>query len=108
MRIASTVPANIDSAKLASINLVRRNIAMPNEDSAPDRWIEYGNQLHRLGKSAEAVKAFDRAIAVKPDLLDAHYGQGLALANDRNHAAALRSFDRAIQLVPSGNQSSYY
>jgi tetratricopeptide (TPR) repeat protein/S1-C subfamily serine protease len=108
LQIASTAPAALDGTKLASINLVRSNIAIPSNDSDANQWIEYGNQLHRLGKDADAVKAFDRAIALQPDLLDAHYGKGLALSADRDNPAALRSFDRAIQLVPADNQSSYY
>jgi tetratricopeptide (TPR) repeat protein/S1-C subfamily serine protease len=107
-RIASTAPAALDSTKLASVNLVRSNIAIPSNDGNADRWIEYGNQLHRLGKVVDAVKAFDRAIALKSDSVDAHYAKGIALANDGNNLAALTSFDRAIQLLPRGNQSSYY
>jgi tetratricopeptide (TPR) repeat protein/S1-C subfamily serine protease len=112
LQIASTAPAALDSAKLASINLVRSSIAIPSNDGNAERWIEYGNQLHRRGKNTDAVKAFDRAIAMKPDSvnshLNAHYSKGIALANDGNNSAALASFDRAIQLVPRGNQSSYY
>lgn len=108
LQIVNTVPAALDSTKLASVNLFRINIAIPSNNSDAERWIEYGNQLYRLGKDADAVKAFDRAIAVKPDSVNAHYGRGIALANGRNNLAALGSFDRAIQLVPSGNQSSYY
>jgi tetratricopeptide (TPR) repeat protein/S1-C subfamily serine protease len=108
LQIASTDPVALDSTKLASVNLVRSNIAIPSNDSDADRWIEYGNQLHRFGKITGAVKAFDRAIALKSDSVDAHYGRGIALANDRNNLAALASFDRAIQFLPRGNQSSYY
>lgn len=107
LQITNTAPVTLDSAKLASINLVRNNIATPSNDSDANRWIEYGNQLQRLAKDADAVKAFDRAIALKPDSLDAHYGKGLALLGN-DYPAALRSFDRAIQLVPAGNQSNYY
>jgi tetratricopeptide (TPR) repeat protein/S1-C subfamily serine protease len=107
LQIASTAPTALDSAKLASINLVRSNIAIPSNDSDANQWIEYGNQLQRLGKDTDAVKAFDRAIALKPDSLDAHYGKGLALLGNDN-TAAIGSFDRAIQLVPADNQSSYY
>ena len=108
LQIVNTAPATLDGAKLASINLVRTNIAIPSNSSDADRWIEYGNQLHRLGKDADAVKAFDRAIALESDSVDAHYGRGIALANDSNNLTALASFDRAIQLVPPSNQSNYY
>ena len=108
LQIVNTAPAALDSAKLASVNLVRTNIAIPSNDGDAERWIEYGNQLHRLGKDVDAVKAFDRAIALTSDSVDAHYGRGISLANDRNNLTALASFDRAIQLVPPSNQSNYY
>jgi tetratricopeptide (TPR) repeat protein/S1-C subfamily serine protease len=109
LKIISTASTDIDidDSKLASINLFRSNIAIPNKDSDPDRWIEYGNQLYRLGKNTDAVSAFDKVIKLAPDSLDAHHGKGLALiANDYN--AALKSFDRAIELVPKGRESKFY
>jgi tetratricopeptide (TPR) repeat protein/S1-C subfamily serine protease len=111
LQIVSTAPADIGSVRLASLELVRNNIAIPSDDSDADQWIDYGSQLHRLGRDAEAVKAFDRAIAFKPELLkllNAHYGKGSALASDHYSSDALKSFDRAIQLIPPGKQSDYY
>jgi S1-C subfamily serine protease len=99
LQITTKAPDNLDGSKLTSVNLVGSNIAIPSNDSDPDRWIEYGNQLHRLGKNTDAVKAFDRAIKLAPNLLDAHYGKGLALV-DSNYDSALKSFDQAIKLVP--------
>ena len=108
LQIVTSVPETIDSAKLASVNLVRNNIAIPNNDSNAERWIEYGNQLYRLGRYTDAVKAFDRAIALQEDLLDAHYGKGLALRGKGDVLLSLRSFDRAIELVPSGSESKNF
>ncbi len=105
LQVATTQPITLDNARLASINLLRNNIATPNNSSDAKQWIEYGNQLYRLGKYPDAVKAFDRAIILKPNLLDGYYGKGLASSNN---LAALRAFDRAIQLVPSGSQAKFY
>jgi tetratricopeptide (TPR) repeat protein/S1-C subfamily serine protease len=105
LQVVNTKPVALDGVKIASINLIRNNIATPNNSSDANQWIEYGNQLYRLGKYPDAVKAFDRAIALQPNLLDAYYGKGLASSNS---LASLGAFDRAIQLVPSGSQAKFY
>jgi tetratricopeptide (TPR) repeat protein len=76
--------------------------------SMADAPIEYGSQLSRLGQSNDAVKAFDRAIILQPNLLDAHYGKGLSLRIQGNWLAALATFDQAIASIPSSNQYNYY
>lgn len=109
LQIITSPPETINSAKLASINLVKNNIATPKNDANdPNLWIEYGNQLYRLGRYTDAVKAFDRAIALQEDLLDAHYGKGLAVTGKGDLLLSLRSFDRAIELVPSGSESKNF
>jgi S1-C subfamily serine protease/lipoprotein NlpI len=97
----------LDNTQLASIDLIQKNISEPTNPSV-DQWIKYGNQLSRLGRSADSVKAFDRAITLAPNLLDAYYGKGLALRSQGNWVATLAVFDQAIALIPSENQSSYY
>jgi tetratricopeptide (TPR) repeat protein/S1-C subfamily serine protease len=108
LQVVNTAPVVLDSLKLASVNLVRSNITTPNNDSDINQWIEHGNKLFRLGKYAEAIKAFDRAIALQPNSLDAHYGRGLALHHNGDNLAALGAINQAIQLVPSGGQFKFY
>jgi tetratricopeptide (TPR) repeat protein/S1-C subfamily serine protease len=100
LQVATTAPVTLDDSKLASVKLVQNNIPKPNNSSDAQRWIEYGNQLHRLGKYAEAVSALDRAIALEPNSLNAHYAKGLALNASGDNTNALKSLDRAIALVP--------
>ncbi len=97
LQVATTAPVTLEDSKLASIKLVQNNIPKPNNSSDAQRWIEYGNQLYRLGKYGEAVEALNRAIALEPNSLNAHYAKGLALGGNTN---ALKSLDRAIALVP--------
>ena len=49
---------------------------------------------------AEALAAFDNAIALKPDYAQAYNGRGIVLANLNRLAEAVGSFDRAIGLKP--------
>jgi tetratricopeptide (TPR) repeat protein len=74
---------------------VRNNITIPNITSDAKQWVDYGNQLHRLGKSTDAVKAFDRSISLQPKSLDGCYGKGLALLKNGDRLAAIASFDRS-------------
>jgi tetratricopeptide (TPR) repeat protein/S1-C subfamily serine protease len=108
LQVETTAVGSIDDSKLASVNLVRNNISIPNNASNAQQWIEYGNQLYRLGKYPQAVTAFEQAIRLQPNILDAHYGKGLALLNNRDNAAALKAFNKAITLVSSGSQSKFY
>jgi tetratricopeptide (TPR) repeat protein/S1-C subfamily serine protease len=108
LKVETNIPVALNAEKLASVNLVRTNIAVPNDASSAEQWIEYGNQLYRLGKYPQAVSAFDRAITLQPNSLDGYYGKGLALGHNKDFSAALVAFDKTIALVPSGSQSKFY
>ncbi len=108
LQIKTTPPVTLDDPKLASVNLVRNNLLIPGKDSNAEQWIEYGNQLYRLEKYQDAVKAFDRSIALKPTSIAGNYGKGLALLTDSKYLPALKSFDRAIELVPAIERASFY
>jgi tetratricopeptide (TPR) repeat protein/S1-C subfamily serine protease len=105
LKVESNIPVALNGEKLASVNRVRTNIPIPNNASEAQQWIEYGNQLYRLGEYPKAVIAFNRAITLQPKSLDAYYGKGLAL---RDASATLAAFDKAIALVPNGSQSKFY
>lgn len=62
-----------------------------------DRGLAYLNQ----GKYDEAIKAFDSAIALKPDDADAWNSRGNALASKRETDRAIQSYDSAIALRPN-------
>jgi tetratricopeptide (TPR) repeat protein/S1-C subfamily serine protease len=106
--IKDSIPVNPTGTNLQSVELVQNNISIPNNSSDANQWIEYGNQLYRLNKYADAVKAFDRAIILQPNSILAHYGRGLALGNVGDFITALDSFDRAISLIPVSEQSKFY
>jgi tetratricopeptide (TPR) repeat protein len=56
--------------------------------------------LQMAARFAEALPAYERAIALKPDYAEAHNGRGIALANMHRSIEALASFDKAIALKP--------
>jgi tetratricopeptide (TPR) repeat protein/S1-C subfamily serine protease len=108
LQIETTPPDTITEKQFKSIDLARNNIAIPTNNSDPDQWIEYGNQLYRVRKYTDAVKAFNQGIIVNPTSLNAYYGKGLALKSNGNLLEALVIFDQSINLIPPNNQSSYY
>ncbi len=108
LQIKTTAPVALNDSKLASINLVRNNIPIPTNDRNVEQWIEYGNQLYRLDKHRDAVKAFDRSIALQPRSIAGNYGKGLALLSNGEYLGALKSFDRAIELVPATDKANFY
>ena len=64
----------------------------------PYHWIEKGNQLWRIGRTAEARGSFDQAIKLKEDLYLAWFAKGFILGFDQQFERALAACDRAIEL----------
>jgi predicted O-linked N-acetylglucosamine transferase (SPINDLY family) len=57
-------------------------------------WINYGNILTLLGRSTDALAAYDQALAIRNDP-DAWNNRGNALQALGRHAEAIASYDRA-------------
>src|SRR5579862_7978307 len=64
-----------------------------------------GNALQDLTRFAEAIACYDRAIALKPNYVEAHRNRGNALRALGQLTDAVASYDRAIALRP--NVASY-
>jgi len=56
--------------------------------------------MRKLGKKAEAVRIYDRALALDPGDESVHYNKALALDDLGETAAAMASMRRAITLNP--------
>lgn len=71
--------------------------------SAPTRArVEFDKGLALMGPQSyqQAIKAFDRAISIWPDLAEAHLNRGIALARLHQTDAALEEFDKAAAMNP--------
>ena len=73
-----------------------------------DEWNSRGETHHTLGRYGEAVSAFDRAIAIDPDLGDAWKNRGLSLAFLNRTSESEESFVRAIAIDPGDAEVFYY
>jgi tetratricopeptide (TPR) repeat protein len=63
-----------------------------------------GVVLGRLGRNAEAIASYDRALAAAPDSVDAWYGRGMTLLAIGRRQEAIVNFDRVIMARPNLTQ----
>ena len=76
-------------------------------EAGVDAWITAGRQRLRAGDAAEALEAFDTAVARDPDSARAWIGRGFVLAKLGRAAEGVRAYDEAIRLDPS-NATAFY
>jgi len=67
-----------------------------------DAQYNQGVILWNAGKTADAKKAFEGAIAANPNHAEAHYQLGMALVNEGNMAGAATEFETYLKLAPEG------
>jgi Flp pilus assembly protein TadD len=68
------------------------------ENTTASNWLEWGNQLWRLGRYPEAITAFDNAIKEKPEFIHlAYYGKGLALSRSGKVMEAVIALEEAVK-----------
>jgi predicted O-linked N-acetylglucosamine transferase (SPINDLY family) len=72
------------------------------QDDRAETHCERGIVLQQQGDAAEALAAFDRALQLKPDLVQAVHRQGMVLHSLGRLDEALSAFDRALRLRPGG------
>jgi tetratricopeptide (TPR) repeat protein len=63
-----------------------------------------GLRLLKSARYSQAILSFDRAIALKPDLIDAYLERGRAFVGDSQTERAIQDFTRVIQLRPNDPQ----
>jgi Flp pilus assembly protein TadD len=61
-------------------------------------WNERGMTLRRMKRYEEAIKAYDKAIEIKPDYVEAWNNKGAALSYINKQEEALKYYDKAIEI----------
>ena len=56
--------------------------------------------ISQKSKLAEAIREFERALAINPDYADAHNNLGIALGSSGDFAKAIEHFRRALEIRP--------
>lgn len=76
------------------------NILIGIDPSDADYHFIKGRALFGLKRFDEAIKAFDKAIELKPDYAKAYNNKGIALKNIGKFDEAIKAYDKAIELKP--------
>ncbi|MEP7181889.1 MAG: tetratricopeptide repeat-containing glycosyltransferase family protein [Betaproteobacteria bacterium] len=71
----------------------------PGAESA-ELHCQRGNEASRLGRNAEALASYERAVALKPDFAEALYSRGAALQRLARFEDAVASYDAVLALLP--------
>jgi tetratricopeptide (TPR) repeat protein len=72
--------------------------ALARNPEAGTTHLLYGFHMHRTRQVKEAVKAYQRAIELQPNSMNAHYNLGLAYADLKEYELANRHAQRSYQL----------
>ncbi len=107
LTITKNPPRGLNSFDTNVVQTARQKILKPEKSSNGERWLAYGNQLHRTRQFKESATAFEQAIA-KKQVLKGNYGKALSLRALRKYDQALIAITMAIKVVPKGQEAKYY
>ena len=110
-KIETTPPPELNQQKVESIQTAILSVDVSQGNTTASQWLARGNQLWRLRRYSEAIRAFDAAIKQKPKFIHlAYYGKGLALYWSGKYPEAITAFEQAVKsqpdFVPAWNQLS--
>src|SRR6266702_480697 len=94
----ASVPAQ--AAALTIITEQHRALVL-RAQKTKEQWVDEGNAHYRARRYAEALEAYERAIALDPQDAFFHYHRGNALRRLKRYEEALVSFEQAIELDPN-------
>ncbi|HET9765743.1 MAG TPA: tetratricopeptide repeat protein [Thermoanaerobaculia bacterium] len=90
---AAVPPPNVDRAVAAQRALAERQ-------PTAEVWNDLGNLLELAGHDAEAREAYEKALALDPKLVSAHYNLGLLLRQAGEERDAMKHFRDVVELAP--------
>ncbi|AFY55339.1 TPR repeat-containing protein [Rivularia sp. PCC 7116] len=97
--LENTRPPRLNAQKNKLIEKAILSVDVSKGNASASQWLERGNQLWRLRRNEEAVKAFDEAINQKPAFVHlAFYGKSLALAQQSKSREAIAALNQAVKL----------
>ena len=103
--LAMPMPGTTGAARFARSGGARRRCDHASAPCAQSRLLRGTQQsrqgcLSDLGRLEEALASYERALALKPDFVEAWNNQGTALGALERHEEALASYGRALVLEP--------
>ncbi len=94
----------------ARVVKMRADLAIKKENNKPNSvqaWFSLGNSRQAQGDLKSAVKAYQKAIALQPDLFEAHCRLGMVLQVQGDLKAAIACYRRALEIKP-GEADIYF
>jgi hypothetical protein len=82
----------------------RRTVSDPGNFSA---WVELGNAWYDAEMPKQAIEAYDRALALKPDDSDVLNDQGAMYRQSGDARRAVANFEKALAIDPDNLESMY-
>ena len=102
LSIQNNRPRELSTAETEAFEGAILSTQIPQGNATAVRWLERGNQLWRLQRHDEAVKAFDKAVVLNPEFIHlAYYGKSLALWYKKESEVALASLEKATETQPN-------
>ncbi|HEX9080311.1 MAG TPA: tetratricopeptide repeat protein [Desulfuromonadaceae bacterium] len=77
------------------------------EASSPAAWTELGNAYFDADMPRQAIEAYDRSLALKPDNADVLNDQGAMFRQTGDLARALKNFEKVLALDPHNLEGLY-
>ena len=77
------------------------SIELNDDELAAHAFFSIGYLLYQGNQSEKVLSAYDKAIALKPDFLEAYHNRGTVLLRLGKHDKALIDFDKIIELDPN-------
>ena len=66
-----------------------------------------GVTLQDQGKLEEAIEAYNKALAIKPDYAEAYYNMGIALQDQGKLEEAIEAYNKALAIKPDYAEAYY-
>jgi protein-L-isoaspartate(D-aspartate) O-methyltransferase len=70
-------------------------------EETAQQWLDEGRTFYRLQKFEEALAAFEQAIRLDPNYIEAHQEKGMTLHNLKRYEEALEALEQVIRLDPN-------
>ncbi|PAX52177.1 tetratricopeptide repeat-containing S1 family peptidase, partial [Brunnivagina elsteri] len=100
--IETEAAPQLNTQKIKSIQEAILSTDVSKGNTTASQWLDRGNQLWRLSRNQEAIKAFDAAIKQNPDFIHlAYYGKSLALGSDKKYQESIAALESATKLKPN-------